>query len=179
MQLLWTRLKLEGSFLPTFPRFRATLTLLLFLGIGALSYGHLWDKSPQNQNLSLTLSVIAWGGAFLIGLLQSPLKRIRTFLAQVFSIILAVLFVLAAMVCYQMFFVATQFPVSVQYAWLVGTVLLGYMTLRVLAEGFGRFINNNEGRFPGLITSPVLFTLLVVNYIWWLWPTISAWLQTL
>lgn len=178
MQLLWTRLKIEGSFLPTFPRFRATLTILLLVGLVALFMGPATGRTSDNQNLALVLSLIAWGGSFLISLLNNPLKRAKTFLSQIMSLVLAILLGLALVVSYQIIFVS-DFPVSIQYAWLIGTILLAAITVRVLSASFGRFILSSEGRYPGLISSPVLFALLIINYLWWQWPMILGWLQAL
>jgi hypothetical protein len=176
-KLFFTRLKIGRPSLPIFPQFKTTLVLLWLVSVIGMLYGHLVLKLPDGQSLSYLCTLLAWGGALLILLLRQTYVRFKILLSQTASLFLAVLFVATLPIAYSLTYYATNPPLSIQIAWLSGVVILGCVAFMLVWRSFVRSRLLFESPYPGFRSAPLLFLVVMVNYVWWQWPFLVSWFR--
>ncbi len=166
-RLFFARYKVERLSL-AFPKFRSTLLLLWIMSLAGLSYGHIISNSPQPRTVSLLLSLVAWLGTVLIVCLRNPWERIKLLSLQILALLLLLAFGVTMYVTYLVLFTPRNAVItSLHYAWIGASLLLAYMTWRAITHFFHNLRQVTEKSYPGMMTSPLLFVLLAINYIWW------------
>ncbi len=168
-RILFARYRAERLPLAT-PKFRSTLFVLWLLGLFALGYGRWYGKDVHSQTWSLILSGVGFLGAVTIVLLKNPWTRFKLLFLQILSVLLLFAFGGVAYVTYLILFHANgAVQLVVQLVWIGGLVLLAFITWRVVRRFFDQLETAAEVGYPGVATAPILFMLLVANYVgWWL-----------
>jgi hypothetical protein len=151
-----------------FPKFRSTLLLLWVISIIGLLYGHVLVPAPQPQTVSVTLTAIGFLGAVFILALENPIERLKLLLLQIVAILLFLAFGVVSYFTYVLLF-QTQTAVlgSIKITWITGSVVVALLTWRTIRHLFARLRETNDKSYPGMISAPILFVIVVANYIWW------------
>jgi hypothetical protein len=158
---------------PLFPRFRATLFLLWGVSVAGLVYGRFVSPGPEARTLSLLLTAASWLASLFIVLLHDPVTHIKLLLGQIVTLLLVGLFLPVLTITYSLFTYTGNIVTSIKLVWVVVAILLGYVTVYLFLRTFLLpFIT--RARYPAMVSSPLLFGLLVINYIAWFWPQILA-----
>ncbi len=165
------RLKVEFPELTSFPRFRATLSLVALLGVFALLYGRIIYKSDDSISISLLISGVAWIAATFVVLLKNPLPRFWRLIVQNSVIGLFLLAVLTGAIAYSTWFLLPNAEPSIRLVWTIFAGVFLYLSLTGFRYAFGK-MNRQEPAYPGRLTSPFLFALALTNLIGWYWSSI-------
>lgn len=166
-RILVAKLKIERPNLVVFPRFTTTFSLLWLIALVGLLYGHLVSKGEGARSLSLLLSGSSAVAALFIVLLRDPWPRLKLFLKQVMALGLLSAFLIVASLAYSLSQVIANVAPSVQFSWLFGSILVGYLSLRAL---FNAYLNDRalmESAYPGMRSTSLLFFLFGINWVWW------------
>jgi hypothetical protein len=173
-RLSLARLKVEHPLLeevPSFPRFRATLLIVWIIAIGSFFIGRSFSVGHTSYKISLALSALSWFAAVFILLLNDPLPRVKLLLGQIITLILSTIFVPVLAITYSFFIYSGPVATSVKLAWIGGTALFAYITLSLVLKTFILPLFDPK-RYPGFMSAPFLFGLLIANYVAWHWVLI-------
>ncbi len=179
LRITVARLKIEHPTLvpsPLFPRFQATFLLLWVVSIVGLLVGRFFDHAPSAHTLSMLLTAASWLTSVFILLIHDPLPRATLLLGQIITLIFALLLVPVGFVAYSIFILSGNIVLTIKLAWLVGALLLAYVTVQLFVRTFVLPLFSRR-RYPGMFSCPVLFVLLVINYIWWNWASFVSWFR--
>ncbi len=176
-KLFFARLKIGRPNLPIFPQFKTTLVLLWLVSVSGMLYGHLVLKLPDGQSLSYLCTLLAWGGALLILLLRQTYVRFKILLGQMFALFLAMFFVSTLPIAYSLTYYATNPAPSIKIAWFTGALILGGVSFVLVWRSFVRSRLLFESPYPGFRSAPLLFLVVMVNYLWWHWPFLISWFR--
>lgn len=156
------------------PRFTTTFALFWGLAFLGLLYGHVFFVSPQARAVSLFLSAAGAVGAVFVILLHDPWYRLKILLNQVFALALLFAFLIVASITYSITQVVANVSPSIQFAWMVGSVLLAYISLRAVFGAFFNLSRMTDIVYPGMRSTAILLFLFFVNYLWWSWEVIRS-----
>jgi hypothetical protein len=169
-KLLAARFKIERATFPIVPKFKTTFYSVWIVALIGLFHGRL--LSPDGgQSLSLLLTLVAWIVALFFIMLHEPWDHLKRFVSQVFALVLLLGFIIAIALGYQIVFITPIFVTSIKIAWIVCSVLLGYLAIRALTRAFGT-ANLPAVGYPGMRSAPLLFFIWIGNVVWWYWPHI-------
>ncbi len=176
LRLFFARMRIDGPIAPVIPRFRTTLSFLWGMAILGLLIGHVFYL--QGRTLSLILSVASWVVAFLIILIKDSWLRFKIFLRQMRSLLL-LFFLGVILVLTSQVVTFSNLAISVKVAWFCASFLLTIISLVSLVRTFLLHSRRESENYPGKLSAPLLLILLLVNYLWWLWPSIVLWVSIL
>ncbi|HEY1074453.1 MAG TPA: hypothetical protein VGE59_02005 [Patescibacteria group bacterium] len=156
------------------PRFTTTFALLWAIALLGLLYGHVFFASSQSRSVSLFLSAAGGIGALFVILLHDPWYRLKILFNQVVALVLLLAFLIVASVTYSITQLVANVSPSIQFAWMVGSVLLAYVSLRAVFGAFFNLRRMTDIVYPGMRSTAILLFLFFLNYLWWSWEVIRA-----